>query len=144
MSRGLGKWQMVILAALEDHPGGFVLAHLRCSGARPTKADISARQRAAKTLEAKGLCKLLRVWAVNRAGVQSAMVAVLLPDTSLPENYALTGYENHVTASGPAWSNRATARRLGVSPGMVATTRRQLSVEAAQHDQVQHLGGNAA
>ena len=143
MSRGLGKWQRAILAALEDHPEGFILAHLRCSGARPTKADISARQRAAKTLEAKGLCKLLRVWQANRAGVRSAMVAVLRPNTGFPENYALTGYENHVTASGPAWSNRATARRLGVSPGMVATTRRRLSVEAAQCAQVQHLGGRA-
>ena len=72
---------------------------------------------------------------------KSAMVAVLLPDTGFPENYALTGYENHVTASGLAWSNRATARRLGVSPGMVATTRKRLSVEAAQADRVQHLGG---
>ena len=141
MSRGLGKWQRTILAALEDHPEGFILAHLRCSGARPIRADISARQRAAKTLEAKGLCRLLRVWETNRAGVRSAMVAVLLPSGGLPENYALTGYENHVTASGPAWSNRATARRLGVSPGMVATTRRKLSVGAAQHGQVRHLGG---
>ena len=113
MSRGLGKWQLVILAALEDHPEGFVLAHLRCSGARPTRADISARQRAAKTLEAKGLCKLLRVWGVNRAGVRSAMVAVLPRDAGLPENYALTGYENHVTASGPAWSNRVATSNDG-------------------------------
>ena len=143
MSRGPGRWQRAILAALEAQPEGFTLAHLRCSGARPTKADISARQRAAKGLEAKGLCRLLRVWKVNRAGIRSAMVAVLLPDTGLPENYALTGYENHVTASGPAWSNRATARRLGVSPGMVATTRRRLSVEAARSTQVQHLGGRS-
>ena len=143
MSRGPGKWQRAILAALEDHVEGFVLAHLRCPAARLTKADISARQRAAKTLEAKGLCKLLRVWTVNRAGDKSAMVAVLLPDTGLPENYALIGYENHVTASGPAWSNRAIARRLGVSPGMVAKTRRRLSVEAAQAAQVQHLRGRA-
>ena len=102
MSRGPGKWQRAILATLEDHAEGFVLAHLRCPGARITKADISARQRAAKTLEAKGLCKLLRVWVVNRAGARSAMIAVLLPNTGLPKNYALTRYENHVTASGPA------------------------------------------
>ncbi len=140
MSRGPGRWQRAILSALEDYPEGFTLAHLRCPSARLTRADISARQRAAKKLEAKGLCRLLRVWEVNRAGVRSAMVAVLLPDTGLPENYALTGYENHVTAGGPAWSNRATARRLGVSPGMVATTRKRLNVEAGKFPRLQHLG----
>ena len=54
MSRGPGKWQRAILAALEDYPEGFVLAHPRCPDARLTKANISARQRAAKAL-----CKLL-------------------------------------------------------------------------------------
>ena len=32
------------------------------------------------------------------------MIAVLLPNTGLPENYALTGYENLATVSGLAWS----------------------------------------
>ena len=34
MSRGPGKRQRAILAALEDHPEGFVLAHPRCPDAR--------------------------------------------------------------------------------------------------------------
>ena len=145
MSRGPGKWQRAILAALEDHPDGFTLKRLACddSGVPLSRSEISARQRAAKMLETRGLCKLLRVWGINRCGVRSPLVAVLPPGTGLPTNYALTGYERQVSSGGPAWSDRMVAQRLGVSPGMVGATRKRVSVEAARYGQVQHIGDHA-
>jgi hypothetical protein len=86
---------------------------------------------------------LLRVWGTNTLGLRSPLVAVLSPDTGLPKNYALTGYEKQVSISSSAWSDRMVAQRLGVSPGLVGKTRKQLSVEAAHNGRVQHIGDHA-
>jgi hypothetical protein len=145
MSRGPGKWQRAILSALEDNPDGLTLKRIVCvdSDVPLNRSGISARQRAAKMLETRGLCKLLRVWGTNKRGVRSPLVAVFPPGTGLPQNYALTGYEHQVSSGGPAWSDRMVAQRLGVSPGMVSATKKRLSVEAARYGQVQHIGDQA-
>ena len=52
---------------------------------------------------------------INRAGCRSAIIAVLLPNTGLPENYALTASENHATASGLAWSPQHGSGDISIS-----------------------------
>ncbi len=145
MSRGPGRWQRAVLAALADNPDGFLLKSLASEGLGwpLSRSDVSARQRAAKALEARGLCKLLRVWAANRNGIRSPLIAVQPPGSGLPANYALTGYERHVSSGSSAWSDRMVAERLGVAPGTVARVRQGLSVEPGKFGQVQPFGAEA-
>jgi hypothetical protein len=137
MSHGPGIWQQMILEALDDNPGGFVLACLSKPDRRPTRSDISARQRAASMLDASGRCKLVRVWVQNTRGVKAAMIAVRRPDTGLPGNFAVTWYEKDlITRGGDASSDRLIARRMQCSPATVKSVR--LSVEAGEFERVQH------
>ena len=113
MSRGPGRWQRAILAALEAEPEGVILAWIPDldTAAAPTNAGYSARQRAAKTLAANGLCRLARVWALNYIGVRMCMVMVLPPDAPDPLGTVRSNYET-----------------------------RRLSVELGKIRRVQHLG----
>ena len=63
MSRGFGKWQRLILSAMSDGRG------VDLHGA--TRAQTSALVRAARKLEAAGLCLLLRFWNDDHTAVGS-------------------------------------------------------------------------
>ena len=118
MSRGPGKWQRAILADLEAQPEGVILAYIPDpdTGDAPTLAGYSARQRAATTLAARGLCRLARVWNRNYLGARMCMVLVLPPDAPDLPGMARSRYEDRP---------------------------RKLSVEPGEFRQLQHLGGNA-
>ena len=114
MSRGPGKWQRAILAALEAEPEGVILAYILdpVTGDVPTHSGYSARQRAATTLAARGLCGLALVWNLNYFGARTCMVLVLPPDAPDP----------------PSMVSSRHAERL-----------RRLSVESGQIPRLQHL-----
>ena len=115
MSRGPGKWQRAVLTALEAEPEGVILAYIRDpdTGDAPTCAGYSARQRAAMTLAARGLCGLALVWNLNYSGVRMCMVMVLPSDAPDPVGMVRSRYESRP---------------------------RKLSVEAGKSSQVQHIG----
>ena len=115
MSRGSSRWQRAILTALEVEPEGVILAYIPDpdTGDAPTCAGYSARQRAATTLAARGLCRLARVWNLNYIGVRMCMVLVLPSDAPDPPGTVHSRYENRP---------------------------RRINVEAGQSVQVQHLG----
>ncbi len=115
MSLGAGRWQRAILTALEAEPEGIILAWIPDpdTADAPTNAGYSARQRAAKTLAANELCRLVRVWALNYIGVRMCMVMVLPPDAPDPLGMVRSRYESRP---------------------------RKLSVEAGESTQVQHIG----
>ena len=118
MSRGPGKRQRAILADLEAQPEGAILAYIPDPDTddAPTLAGYSARQRAATTLAARGLCRLALVWNRNYLGVLTCMVLVLPSDAPDPRGMVSSPH----------------AERL-----------KRLSAEAGQFPQVQHLGGRA-
>ena len=114
MSRGPGKWQRAILAELEAQPEGVILAYILDPDTAdvPTNAGYSARQRAAMTLAARGLCGLALVWNRNYFGARSCMVLILPPGAPDP----------------PGMVSSRHAKRL-----------RKLSVESGEIRRLQHL-----
>ena len=115
MSRGPGRWQRAILADLEAQPEGVILAYIPDpdTGDAPTCAGYSARQRAAMTLAARGLCGLALVWNLNYIGVLTCMVLILPPGAPDP---------------------------LGMVSSRHAERLRKLCVDPGEIPRVQHIG----
>ena len=115
MSRGPGKWQREVLRHLVAQPEVVILAYIPDpdTGDAPTLAGYSARQRAATTLAARGLCRLARVWNRNYLGARMCMVLVLPPDAPDPPGMASSRYEDRL---------------------------KRINVEAGESSQVQHIG----
>jgi hypothetical protein len=67
MSRGLGRWQLGLLAALEKHPAVFLAALLPRNYPR---AQYVALHRAAHTLASKGK---VDIWHTGMAGGTNSM-----------------------------------------------------------------------
>ncbi len=102
MSRGLGRWQQVILNALTETPGMLLRALLEQEcGQAPTRAEYSVLYRAATLLAKQGQCVVERVWTRNTHGYRTAMVWVGLPGEPVP-NLARTAYEKRLGIQPPS------------------------------------------
>ena len=108
MSRGLGRWQQAILAALEKSP------MVELGGC--THSEVSALLRAAKCLERAGKCEIIRLW--NEAHTRVVSLAAR-PGQRLPDGRPLKAISvarvPHGTAATLTGSVRDIARSVKCS-----------------------------
>ena len=111
MPEQLGRWQQVIIDALDQHQtvGLQVLleAHL---GRRPTRAESIAARRTARRLEAAGMINLGLIRVPEFDGRRNVQLLVLTrSDTSLA---SLTDNEAHTAATGPVRTTQRSNQTL--------------------------------
>ncbi len=87
MSRGLGKWQRELLAAVEESGAIPVAWHFSEKWQRPlTNAEYKALQRAADKLAARGQVEWCYVWMQGRTGQRTAEKWLLRKDTTAKDH----------------------------------------------------------
>jgi hypothetical protein len=87
MSRGPGKWQRAILAAIDAEPGGVLVWTI---AGIPDRSKQEAARRAATTLEKQGKAKTCTVWTDTEIGTRH-MLSVMAPEANLPPFRSKTG-----------------------------------------------------
>lgn len=132
MGRGLGKWQRLILELVHGSPNGAIcLNEWICAfagGGEPCQLEPSSRSalnRAAHTLEQRGLVGLKQIWGRTWDGRAVLVLGVFLPEGQLPDR------TRELWNGTMAPSNRELAKLLHASPSTVS---RWLSVDDVQPD----------